>query len=649
MVLSRREPVGNRLAHHLRRRGVDAGMFVGLAIERSVELVVGALAILKAGGSFVPLDVDLPRLRLDAMVLDGGIGVVVTRRQFLDRLPATPAGTICLDDAAVASEGDEAAGPDIAAAPDQLAYVMFTSGSTGRPKGVAVRHRSIVRLVCGQDYATFGPDRVFVQLAPASFDASTFEIWGALLHGATLILAPPGVPQPRELADLLVRHRVTTLWLTASLFNQLVDDHPEVLAGVSEVLTGGEALSVRHVRRAQHVLGPRVQLINGYGPTEGTTFTTCYRIPADLPRGPRLDPHRPADRQHPGLCARRPPRARADWRAGRAVHRRRRARRRLSGPPALTAERFVADPFWTRPGRGCIAPATACRLARRWRAGVSRPLDDQVKLRGFRIEPGEVEAVLRRTRCCARPSSSPANMPGDTRLVAYVVAKAGFTLDKATIRDHLKETLPSTWCRQHSSRCRPCLSMRMARSIRRALPAPTVEIDRADLVMPRNDTERLLAAIWSEVLRAGRVGIHDNFFELGGDSILAIQVLSRLRQAGLQLSLQYLFERQTIAELAPLATQPREEVALPTRRQSRESPLLPSQHWFFEHQAENPRAFTESLLLRCSKPLDPQILEAALSALEQQHDALRLRFNRHGASVVASFAAAAPVPEVGND
>ena len=142
------------------------------------------------------------------------------------------------------------------------------------------------RLVFAQDYATFGPDRVFVQLAPASFDASTFEIWGALLHGATLVLAPAGVPRSRgSWRELLARHGVTTLWLTASLFNQIVDDRPQALAGVSEILTGGEALSVRHVRRAQQVLGPRVQLINGYGPTEGTTFTTCYRIPADLPAG----------------------------------------------------------------------------------------------------------------------------------------------------------------------------------------------------------------------------------------------------------------------------------------------------------------------------------------------------------------------------
>ena len=637
----------NRLAHHLRRRGVDAGTFVGLAIERSVELVVGALAILKAGGSYVPLDVDLPRLRLDAMVLDAGIGVVVTRRRFLNRLPATPAEVIYLDDAAGASEGDEAAGPAIAAAPDQLAYVMFTSGSTGRPKGVAVRHRSIVRLVCAQDYATFGPDRVFVQLAPASFDASTFEIWGSLLHGATLILAPAGVHHPRELEDLLVRHGVTTLWLTASLFNQLVDDRPEVLAGVSEVLTGGEALSVRHVRRAQQVLGPRVQLINGYGPTEGTTFTTCYRIPAELPPDLESIPiGRPiANTQVYVLDARREPVpvgvpgelyiGGPGLAAG------------YLGDPDLTAERFVAHPFSDEPGARLYRTGDRCR----WRADGELEflgrLDDQVKLRGFRIELGEIEAALRQHPTLADATVlAREDAPGDKRLVAYVVAKAGFTLDKATIREHLKETLPDYMVPAAFVTLQAMPLNANGKIDRKALPAPTAEIDRADFVTPRNDTERLLATIWSEVLRAGRVGIHDNFFELGGDSILAIQVLSRLRQAGLQLSLQELFERQTIAELAPLATKPRDEVALSARLQARESPLLPSQHWFFEHQAENPRAFSESYLLRCSKPLDPQILQAALSALEQQHDALRLRFNRHGASVLASFAAAVPAPKL---
>ena len=363
----------NRLAHHLRRRGVDAGTFVGLAIERSVELIVGALAILKAGGSYVPLDVDLPRLRLDAMALDAGIGVVVTRRRFLDRLPATPAGAICLDDAAGASEGDEEAGPGIAAAPDQLAYVMFTSGSTGRPKGVAVRHQSIVRLVCGQDYATFGPDRVFVQLAPASFDASTFEIWGALLHGATLVLAPAGVPDPRELEALLARHGVTTA-VVDGVAVQSARRRP----------SGDAGRRARGAHRRRGAVGPaRPPRAAGAGPAgavdqrlradRGHDVHDVLSDPGAAARGPGIDPDRPADRQHAGLRARRAPRARANRRAWRALHRRRGRCGRLSGSSRPDGGAVRGAPVRDRTRVAAVSHRRPVPVARRRRAGVPRP------------------------------------------------------------------------------------------------------------------------------------------------------------------------------------------------------------------------------------------------------------------------------------
>jgi amino acid adenylation domain-containing protein len=551
----------NRLAHHLRRHGVVTGTFVGLAIERSVELVVGALAILKAGGSYVPLDVDLPRLRLDGMVLDAGIRVIVTRRQFLDRLPATSAGTICLDDAAVASEGDEAAGPDIAAAPGTVAYVMFTSGSTGRPKGVAVPHRAIVRLVCGQNYATFGPDRVFVQLAPASFDASTFEIWGALLHGATLILAPPGVPEPRELAALLAWHRVTTLWLTASLFNQLIDDAPEVLAGVSEVLTGGEALSVRHIRRAQQVLGPRVQLVNGYGPTEGTTFTTCYRIPANLP--PDLDSipiGRPiANTQVYVLDARREP---VPIGVPGELY--------IGGPgladgylglPALTAERFVAHPFSDAPDARLYRTGDRCR----WRADGELEFlgrfDDQIKLRGFRIELGEVEAALRLHPAVAHCAAVVRDFgEGDKRLIAFVVPAGQSSVVASELRDHLRSRLPEHMLPAMFVPLEDIPLTPSGKIDRAGLASYAVGLDdRADVIEPRTPAERTLVAMWCELLACDRVSIHDDFFAMGGHSLLAVRLFARIeKEFGCRLPMAVLFQQGTIAHLARLVEEERQ-------------------------------------------------------------------------------------------
>ncbi|MBA3260828.1 MAG: amino acid adenylation domain-containing protein, partial [Gemmatimonadales bacterium] len=272
----------NQLAHHLRKKGVGPGVLVGVCVERSPEMVIGLLGILKAGGAYLPLDPAYPAERLAYMLQDTQAPVLLTQRSLLERLPVHGSGVVCLDTdwAAIAeeSETDPAGG----ATAEHLAYVMYTSGSTGQPKGVEVRHRGVVRLVCGAGYASFGADETFLQLAPISFDASTFELWGALTHGARCVLFPGPTPAPQELGAVLQRDRVSTLWLTASLFNTVIDEAPEALSGVRQLLIGGEALSVPHVRRALGWL-PATQIINGYGPTESTTFTCCYPVPRHLP------------------------------------------------------------------------------------------------------------------------------------------------------------------------------------------------------------------------------------------------------------------------------------------------------------------------------------------------------------------------------
>ena len=558
----------NRLAHHLRRRGVVAGTLVGLGVERSAELVVGALGILKAGGAYVPLDIDLPRMRLDAMVLDAGVEFMVTRRRFLDRLPTTAVEAICLDDDAGASGDDDAASPDVVVRADELASVLFTSGSSGQPKGVAIRHTSIARLVFAQDYATFGPDRVFVQLAPTSFDASTFEIWGSLLHGATLILAPAGVPDFRELERLLARHAATTLWLTASLFNQIVDDRPQALAGVREILTGGEALSVRHVRQAQQLLGPRVQLINGYGPTEGTTFTTCYRIPPGLPAGLESIPiGRPiANTQVYVLDPRRQPvpiGVPGELYIGGAG-----LAQGYLNRPDLTAERFVSHPFSGEPGAQLYRTGDQCR----WRADGELEflgrLDDQVKLRGFRIELGEVEAVLRLHPSVGQCAVVVRDVgTGDKRLLAYVVPAGRAGVIASELRDHLRSRLPdymlpATFVALEEI---PLTTSGKIDRARLAFPHETSPDAHTDLVAPRNQAERRLASLWCELLACDRVGVHDDFFEMGGHSLLAVRLFARIEQEfGCRLPLAVLFQQGTVAHLARLVEEQRRSAAIAT-------------------------------------------------------------------------------------
>ena len=271
----------NRLAHHLSRLGVGPETLVGICLERSAETVVGILAVLKAGGAYLPLEPDYPHERLAFMLRDAQARILLAQTRQSSGLPQHQARTLCPDSDrdAIAQESPENLAAEIS--PDNLAYVMYTSGSTGRPKGVAVPHRAIVRLLFGADYARLDASVTLLQMSPTSFDASTFELWGALLHGGRCDLFPGRVPTAAELGRVIRQRGINTLWLTAALFNAVVDEAPELLSPLEQLLIGGEALSVRHVSRFLAAC-PRTRLVNGYGPTEGTTFSCCYRIPGDF-------------------------------------------------------------------------------------------------------------------------------------------------------------------------------------------------------------------------------------------------------------------------------------------------------------------------------------------------------------------------------
>ena len=544
----------NQLAHHLMARGVGPETLVGLCLERSAELVVGILGILKAGGAYVPLDADYPTQRLEFMLGDAAVEFVVTQRTLRDRLPAHPCRFVCLDSEAAQLSEESKSNPHINVYADNPAYVMYTSGSTGIPKGVEIQHTSIARLVFGNDYATFGPDRVFLQLATPSFDASTFEMWGALLHGAKLVMAPCGLPDFRQLENLFQRYRVTTLWLTATFFNQVVEHYPQALNGVEEILTGGEALSVRHIRKARAALGSGVQFVNGYGPTESTTFATCFQIPSDVaPELESIPIGRPiANTQVYVLNAPRKPvpiGVPGELYIGGAG-----LARGYLNRPELTAEKFVPNPFSDDPSSRLYRTGDRCR----WRADGNLEflgrIDDQVKLRGFRIELGEIESVLNEHPDIAHSVVIlREDRPGDKRLVAYCVAAANVELNHTDLRSHLRNRLPDYMLPAAFVELNALPLTSSGKVNRRALPAP--EDSRPDLdasyVAPRNAIEEQLASIWCDVLGIAEIGIHDNFFALGGHSLLATLVHARI-SAVLQvdLPLRNLFESPTIAELA---------------------------------------------------------------------------------------------------
>jgi aspartate racemase len=268
----------NQLAHVLRAHGVDTDQPVGLCLERSIELVVALLGILKAGGAYLALDPTYPAPRLELMLQTADCGLVLTAAHLRERLPS---GVATIDFATLTAAIEHAPttlpAEAVDASADQLAYVSFTSGSTGTPKGVAVPHRAVLRLVSQGGFMRFGSDEVFLLMAPIAFDASTLELWGPLLHGGRLVIMPPGTPTLEEIGRVVREEHITTLWLTAGLFHLMVDERLDDLRGVRQLLAGGDVLSVPHVGKARRAL-PETTLINGYGPTENTTFTCCHTI-----------------------------------------------------------------------------------------------------------------------------------------------------------------------------------------------------------------------------------------------------------------------------------------------------------------------------------------------------------------------------------
>jgi amino acid adenylation domain-containing protein len=541
----------SRLANHLRALGVCAGEPVALVMDRSPELVVAVLAVLKAGGAYVPVNPQYPRGRVELMLADCGARVVLAQAPLAEVPAALGMRIVRVDADRDAIESASADDPRADAGAEGAAYVIYTSGSTGRPKGVVVPHRAVLRLVRGADYARFGADDAWLQLAPVAFDASTLELWAPLLNGGRIALYPAELPAPEALGAFIRRHGVTSAWLTAGLFHQMVDASLPALGGLAQLLAGGDVLSVPHVRRVLEA-HPHLRLINGYGPTENTTFSCCHRIRAEdaeraaIPIGQPiagstayvLDAHlRPVPTDVPGEL----------YVGGEGLA------RGYLGAPSLTASRYVPHPFSATPGARLYA--TGDRV--RWRPDGTMEflgrIDQQVKIRGYRIEPGEVESALQRDPAVADCVVLVREDGGDRRLAAYVVPAADGEANalESGIRARLQEQLPaymlpSALVLMHALPLTP-----NGKVDRRALPAPAVRRGDAALAEPRTEVERALAAVWTEVLRAERVFLDDNFFELGGHSLLATQVVTRVREAlGVELPLARIFEAPTLSQLS---------------------------------------------------------------------------------------------------
>jgi amino acid adenylation domain-containing protein len=545
----------NQLAHHLRALGVGPEVRVGLCLERSLEMIVGLLGILKAGGASVPLDPTDPADRLAFLLHDTQTPLLLTQTQLRARLPDTQARLLCLDAEAALLAQQDCSNPVSGARPENLFAIHYTSGSTGQPNGVQVVHRGVIRLLCGVDYVRLDATQTLLHHSPLAFDASTFEIWGALLHGARCVLFPERIPSVEPLGRLLAEQRVSVLWLTSALFNAIVDEAPEILRGVRQLLVGGEALSLGHVRRALEQL-PETELCNGYGPTEGTTFSCCYLIPRDLDaRVASVPIGRPlANTQVYVLDAELQPVPVGVpgelYLSGAGL-----ARGYLNRPER-TAERFIPHPFVQERETRLYRTGDRVRWLPDGNLEFLGRLDQQVKLRGFRVELGEVEAVLAQHPAVAQAVATVREArPGDRWLVAYVVGKAGAKPEPQALREFLRQQLPEYMIPAAFLVLDAIPLTSNGKIDRRSLPPPDwggaeQEQTRAE---PRNDIERRLAAIWAELLQRERVGVQDNFFDLGGHSLLAIQLFARIEKSfGQSLPLATLFQGGTIERLAAL-------------------------------------------------------------------------------------------------
>jgi len=646
-----------RLAARLRGRGVGPEVFVGVCVERSVEMVVALLGVLQAGGAYVPLDPHLPADRLAFLLEDSGVRVVLTLERLAGMLPEHGASVLLLDRP---DEGPlDASRP--ALDPGHPAYAIYTSGSTGRPKGVVVTHANVSRLLAATTpWFGFSPGDVWTLFHSYAFDFSVWEIWGALAHGGRLVVVPWAVSRsPEAFLDLLAEEGVTVLNQTPSAFRQL--SHAEEARGGSapralalrEVIFGGEALELPSLAPwiARHG-DEQPRLINMYGITETTVHVTFRRVTrADLGLGSLVGVPIPDLRvylldaglelvpfQAPGeICV---------GGAGLA--------RGYLGRPDLTAERFVPDPFGGLFGEPGARLYSSGDLAHRWADGDLEYLgrrDQQVKIRGFRIEPGEIESALAAHPALREAVVVARELAGDRQLVAYVVPRAGAGVTAAELRAHLRERLPDYMMPGAFVLLETLPLTPHGKVDRRALPEPDRSAAVEARTAPRDPAEELLAGIFAEVLRLDQVGIDQSFFELGGHSLLATRVASRVREAfGVDLPLRDVFEEPTVAGLAARV---RSLLAAGSHRQ--EPPIVPvprtgdlplsfaqERLWFLDRLSPGSAAYNIPLALGLRGTLSVPALTASLAALAERHEALRTTFAESGGRPVQVIAPPAP-------
>ncbi|MBO0996115.1 non-ribosomal peptide synthetase, partial [Bacillus sp. SD088] len=605
------EQRANQLWGELQRNGVKPGSLIGIATEKSVDMIAGLLAILKHGCGYVPLEADYPTKRLHQMIEDCQIETVLCGECHWTELEAVGVPQL------LPLHGDYQEGTtESKGSANDVAYVIFTSGSTGQPKGVMVEHRNVVRLVKNQDYVALESARV-LQTGALSFDASTFEIWGPLLNGGTVALVETDiVTDPSQLRNALETYAINTMWMTAQLFNNLVDLDVDVFTPLESLLIGGEKLSEAHVERflAHH----SIQLMNGYGPTENTTFSLYYPI---QPGDTRLPIGRPL--QHSSAYILQGEQLAGIGMPGELCVGGDGVARGYLKQPVLTAEKFVENPY--QPGERLYRTGDLARWLPDGTIEYLGRIDDQVKIRGFRIELGEIEQVMKQQAGIQDVAVLVQTAPtGEPFLSAYVVYHDRTEKpDSDQLKAQLRWELPDYMIPATVTEMDQLPVTRNGKLNHQALPVPTFTSSTA-YAAPENEREELLVTIYQEVLGLEKIGIDDPFFEIGGDSIKAIRIISKMREVGFELDYEMMFQEKTIRGIAnKLKNVAADRLAESQKTITGLYELSPIQHEFLNWSFPKPHHFNQAIMLYTQEKLEDNMVDSVLNELVIHHDMLR--------------------------
>lgn len=597
----------NQLAGYLREKGVKSGDCVAVMVDRSVETIIGICAIVKVGGIYVPIDSSYPEERVQFIIKDCMPKVILTNNE------GNTFGIPAFHLAELGNSPKTVQNPETYSTSDDLIYIMYTSGTTGKPKGVMIKHKSVVRLVRNTNYINLDYRTVILQTGSMAFDAATFEIWGALLNGGELHLEKQEIIlDPGSLKQRIVNKHINTMWLTVSLFNQLVDMNPTVFDSLDTLVIGGEKVSEVHIGKLlSH--NSRIRLYNAYGPTETTTFATWHEITKDdlkgtIPIGKPISNTKVFIMNGDNLCG--------IGMIGEVCIAGDGVAAGYLNQPGLTGEKFV---------KSLLDPGLLYRtgdLARRLPDGnlvYMGRIDEQIKLRGFRIELGEIESAIRKLPGI-RDAVVTLSEQGGKHLCAYFAADEKKAISE--IKELLRKELPEYMVPPALMQISKIPVTSNGKTDRKALPDIPM-ISESSYLAPRNKTEETAVAMFEEILGVDKIGMNDNFYELGGDSIKAIRVVSRLRELHYELAIRDIMQNRVIGTIISRMKKIGADTEYEQGEIIGEVPLTPIQTSFFCWKLRNPCHFNQSVMLKYGIRFDVTALKEVMGKMISHHDMLR--------------------------